>query len=402
MSRFGMVITIVMVIILGCYSSLSQKIAYEASFEGSNGPAPFQKPFFFTVAMFWGEFMCLFIYFGSKWWNERTRAHLAINDREPLLLSKINQALMDVKPKPPLYFYLILACFDCTATTLTSIGTLYVSASLAQMLRGSMIVFTGIFSMLILKKRLSSGQWFSLGVVVVALFMVGLSGALQSNSSSSVPFSTTTTIYTTTTPSSVNGRYVSDSSDDAPIPVSKVILGALLILAGSACNAFQNVAEEKLLKAISYAEVDSLEVVGWEGFFGSIISMFIMLPIVQHVNGSLHEDTYDTIIIFRNSWKPVVFFAFGFALALTGFNYFSQQLSKYFSAVVRQLVSTVKVVLVWIITLIIYYAIDEDYGESWNRWSFLQLGGFVLLVVGTLMYRKAKDIPLYAPPIPNF
>ncbi len=44
--------------------------------------------------------------------------------------------------------------------------------------------------------------------------------------------------------------------------------------------------EEKLLKGQGYAEVDALEVVGWEGFFGTLLSFFVMLPICAHVPGS--------------------------------------------------------------------------------------------------------------------
>jgi hypothetical protein len=44
--------------------------------------------------------------------------------------------------------------------------------------------------------------------------------------------------------------------------------------------------EEKLLKGQGYAEVDALEVVGWEGFFGTLLSFFVMLPICAHVAGS--------------------------------------------------------------------------------------------------------------------
>ena len=112
-----------------------------------------------------------------------------------------------------------------------------------------MILFTGIFSLIILKKKLTVGQWIALAVVVFALFIVGLSGAL----------------------------FAEKTADQQTFSLVQILSGIFLVLAGSACNGFQNVCEEKLLKAISYAEVDSLEVVGWEGLFGSLMSMFIMV-----------------------------------------------------------------------------------------------------------------------------
>ena len=57
--------------------------------------------------------------------------------------------------------------------------------------------------------------------------------------------------------------------------------------------------EEKLLKGQGYAEVDALEVVGWEGFFGTLLSFFVMLPICAHVAGSdygnVAENTLGTV-----------------------------------------------------------------------------------------------------------
>jgi len=61
------------------------------------------------------------------------------------------------------------------------------------------------------------------------------------------------------------------------------------------------------------------------------------------------------------------------------------------TAVHRMLISTCRVVLVWLIDLIIYYAIPGGvpYGEFVDVYSVLQLFGFLGLVVGTLVYVRA-------------
>ena len=64
-----------------------------------------------------------------------------------------------------------------------------------------------------------------------------------------------------------------------------MLIGIILVLLASALNAVQNVFEEKLLKAVGGAEVDPLELVGWEGLFGSLLSMFVLLPIVYQIPG---------------------------------------------------------------------------------------------------------------------
>jgi len=41
-----------------------------------------------------------------------------------------------------------------------------------------------------------------------------------------------------------------------------------------------------------------------------------------------------------------------------------------------------------------------DYGEDWNEWSYLQAGGFCLLIVGTIIYNEIIKMPCleYAQP----
>lgn len=391
----------------GVYSSVLVKIAYDAGF---------QKPFAFTVFMFWGELLCLVVYYF------KTKAAERAGEMSPLLNDEPEN-----RPKPPKYYYAILSLFDCTATLLTMVGQVYITVSLAQMLRGSMIVFTAIFTFLFLKRKQTRLQIIALGIVVLALFLVGLSGIIFPS-----------------------------GSDSATISATDVFLGICLVLLGSAFNAIQGVVEEKLLKAVAYSEVDSSEVVGWEGLFGTIVSMFVILPICEHLPSSsvFYENTWtttykddvqtlscsntslsisswistsnpipflcncsevnaipimsnctsivsivdskSTIDLLKDNWYAPVFFAVGFAVFLCAFNYFSQEVTKHLSAVVRQLVNTAKVVLVWIISLVIFYGINEAYGENWDNGSYIQLTGFAVLVFGTGMYIRApKDV---APP----
>ena len=200
-------------------------------------------------------------------------------------------------------------------------------------------------------------------------------------------------------------------------------------------------------------------VVGWEGLFGCIISMFVILPICEHLPSSsvFYENTWtttymdqlqtfscsnvslpdsswimtssaapffcncssingtaaitngtaaitnctgtvqvidseSTIDLLRDHWYAPVFFAVGFAVFLCAFNYYSQEVTKYISAVVRQLVNTVKVVLVWVISLFVFYNINEAYGENWDKGSYIQLAGFAILVLGTGMYIRAPKV----------
>jgi drug/metabolite transporter (DMT)-like permease len=59
-----------------------------------------------------------------------------------------------------------------------NIGLLYTPVSIYQMTRGALVLFVGTLSVLFLKRRLFSYQWFALMVVVFGVAIVGLSGSL--------------------------------------------------------------------------------------------------------------------------------------------------------------------------------------------------------------------------------
>jgi len=273
---------------------------------------------------------------------------------------------------PPLWVFLILACFDCSATAVSSVGLIWVDASTNQMLRGSMVVFTAVFSVMIFRRCLPNMKWIGVGIVVAGLLLVGLSSVLQK---------------------SIDG----DSGDDTQATASQVSIGIALVFLGSALNGFQNVMEEKLMKG---TDCHPLLVVGWEGFFGIFLASFLLLPISSTIPGDdcgKAEDTLDTLYMLYHSWL-ITFLCVLYALSLYVMNYTLMEIAKVLSAVHRSLINSCRTVLVWVGDILLYYVFTgHDFGESWTRWSFMQLGGFVLLVAGTVVYGSAgtaaKSLP---------
>jgi hypothetical protein len=50
------------------------------------------------------------------------------------------------------------------------------------------------------------------------------------------------------------------------------------------------------------------------------------------------------------------------------------------------------------VELILYPIFGGVVGQQWNNWSWLQLGGFLLLILGTVVYNAVFQIPgLYYP-----
>jgi drug/metabolite transporter (DMT)-like permease len=377
-----------MVLFSGAYAGISNKVMYKMDVEGRHGQRnDFEKPFFFTLAMFVGEAMCLLYYWLETWWVKRfgktegektpllegvnvTAAATGVTDLSSptgatphagstntvlpsLPVASPAPAAASAVDKPrervPVWYFAGLSVFDLTATTLGGIGLKWVSASANQMLRGSMILFTAIWSLIILGKNPSLGKWGGIAIVCLGLVLVGVSSVLRG-----------------------------DSGVDAS--TLQLIMGPVLVVLGSAINAAQGVIEEMLMKD---REAHPLEVVGWEGVFGCIWSSFIMLPIVQAIGA---EDSIDTLYMFANS-AAIAAMLIGYCVSLAVMNNYSQVVSKYLSAVHRMLVNTLRVVLVWLVDLLITYAFHaREYGESWDNWSFLQLGGFLFLCAGTAVY----------------
>lgn len=389
---------ILITLVSGSVSALATKIVYDTPIDGtaSCGRSTFQKPYYFTLCMFIGEFLCLIVYFMKQFLARRRQA--AADDYQALggrdispKLSGVNQLtasssfvgspIMEntsesdlIAPavktkKPPVWVYAILCIFDLSATSVNGVGLIWVDVSTNQMLRGSMVVFCAIFSVLMLNRRLTRSQWSSILIVCLGLGLVGLSGMLKKK------YDPATT------------------GDSANVSSGQLMIGLCLILFGSALNAVQNVFEEKLLKAVGAAEVDPLELVGWEGLFGLSLSAFVLLPIVYYIPGSdcgRAEDTLNTLAQLSNS-PLAIMLSLAFIFGLGAMNFTSQQISAQLSAVHRNLVSAVRTVLVWACSTVLYYITANDtvvYGEKWTNWSLLELSGFIVLVVGTILYSR--------------
>jgi hypothetical protein len=64
---------------------------------------------------------------------------------------------------------------DIMGTTLVNVGLIMVPASIYQMVRGFLVVFVGLFSVIFLKRKLTLSQWGGLFLVVLGVSLVGTS-----------------------------------------------------------------------------------------------------------------------------------------------------------------------------------------------------------------------------------
>lgn len=238
------------------------------------------------------------------------------------------------------------AVCDLLATTLMNIGLLYTPVSIYQMTRGSVILIVGLMSVIFLKKKITKLEWLSLFVVFLGVFLVGLSGYLEDQKKSP-------RILTT-----------GDVSLD-------VLVGMLLVFCGITITAVQFVVEEHIL---TYLKVRPIEVVGYQGFYGSLITFHIMI-FGKLFYGKGYFDIDESFSDMFNN-RAVLYTSFMIMLSISLFNFCGITLTKLLSATSRSTIDTSRTLLVWIISLTI----------GWESYHNLQLLAFSLLVAGTLSF----------------
>ncbi|PIK39601.1 putative solute carrier family 35 member F6, partial [Apostichopus japonicus] len=257
--------------------------------------------------------------------------------------------------------FLLPTMCDLIGTTLAGIGLLYVTASVWQMLRGSLIVFTGIFSKLFLKRELKWYHWTGISVTVMGLVLVGSVSIFEEESASGV---------------------------------KETILGLILILAGQASNALQMVVEETFLKKRNYPP---LQVVGMEGTFGFCLMVLIVLPILYFVpdEGAYtkrYEDTIDALFQIYQS-PQLLAFCLLYLFSITFYNYCGLAVTKSLTAVHRTLIDACRTIVVWIVDITIFYAFGQTFGEAFNTtYGLIQIDGFMFLLIGTALYNNLFDL----------
>jgi hypothetical protein len=167
-------LAIPVMLLSGTCSTVIQKFMFEQRGEGRDiyGIHKFEKPWYLTLVMFVGEVVALGFYFLS-------RACSADRDPEREHKPVVVETLLDERPTKPrsnLRIYLLLALpsiCDLIGTALMSVGLLYLYASVWQMLRGAMIIFSAILDALALKRPQKHYMWAGVILVTLALLIVG-------------------------------------------------------------------------------------------------------------------------------------------------------------------------------------------------------------------------------------
>ncbi|RLN57990.1 hypothetical protein BBJ29_003391 [Phytophthora kernoviae] len=259
---------------------------------------------------------------------------------------------------------------DLLQTVLSNVGLLWISSSVYQMARGSIIIFSAFFSVRLMGKKLYGYHYASIWIVMLAVALVGYAGVGHHSDA-------------TNTEESANG-----------------VLGLLFIFAAQVLCALQIVVEEHMMLALN---VSPMLLVGLEGLWG-LVFYVILVPILtltptesSAFARTWHEDFIDSFVQVRNS-PTLMVLILGYIVAVGTLNVTGNYVTKHLSAVMRSITETLRTLGVWTLSLFIYYVLQwqdaTSPGEQWTTFSWLELLGFVLMVYGTLAYKQLIRLPV--------
>ncbi|KAI7826807.1 hypothetical protein BX661DRAFT_183494 [Kickxella alabastrina] len=348
----------------------------------------FEQPVWQTLNMFYGEMLCLvcFYLFSLRQRNfnavENRGEYEAIADNDD---ESINEQIAQIVPTTDalpvvdaaeagaagtqqkniagwatLWMWVPAVC-DLMGTTLMNVGLFFTTPSVYQMLRGAVVIFSGVFSVLFLGHRLERFQIISLLLVVVGVTIVGLSNI----------FSPPPQNYS-----------LGETPDAIDANAWKATLGVILVLGAQVFTATQFVVEEKIIRRY---HLTPLRAVGLEGSFGAVTVM-AAIPVLHYTIGRSHPGGYfDASEGFRQIvdnpavWQTSIYIMLSIAL----FNFFGLSVTRYLSATSRATIDTCRTLFIWIISLAL----------GWEAFSWIQVVGFVVLVYGTFVYNRVLSLP---------
>eukprot|EP00392_Amoebophrya_sp_AT5.2_P018586 g19153.t1 len=255
---------ILFLMVFGTLNTLTTKWQFSMTSIGIDEKAKhFQKPWWGNFAMFAAMVGVLAV---DKVVN-RVRAKGAQPDRATPLLGGMSPASAEREKRwRDFVAVAIPSVLDLVSSGLNFIGLLYISASVWQMLRGSMIVFSAFLSILFLKRKMYGFNWLGIAICVLGISCVGAASVLGDQAA---PVEA----------ASDGGAEKAPPSPDS----NSAALGVAFVMAAQVLQAAQCVAEERLLKNVN---LGCFTLVGYEGVWGCLIMLLVVFPICQLLPGS--------------------------------------------------------------------------------------------------------------------
>jgi len=285
------------------------------------------------------------------------------------LLHQSDDAMGSPKPAASAYRMLIIpAACDILGSWLMFAGAMWVPASVVQMLGAFNPTFCCMLAKIFLGRTPQGCQikggiliWLGLALVAVSRFCVQ-----------------------------------GDDSDESTAPTAGLLmLGVALVVFANLSYAAEATVSEVLIKdgLSPYFTVGMMGVYGIAFFIPLFVILYFTPSSDSDISSLYHEDISDTFHMLSHS--NTVSLLLSIMLVLLFF--FNIGLFEFFgraSAVTATVINLLVSPAVWVVDLILGDH-GTGTGEKWSDWSFMQLGGYAFVVLGTIyfngLFEKAQE-----------
>jgi len=284
MSSSLMLPATVMLVTGACNTLLMKFLTRQVAAPGPGmAPTNFDYPFFQTMLMMLGELMCLGVF----------------------LLKPKDLAKQTV---PPWIMVIPVSC-DWAATTFVNAAYVMIPASTIQMCRGCIVLFTCFLSVTVLGRRQEPYHYAGVALVAIGISIVSLEAVLFSGPEKSV---------------------------DSPR-----WMGLMFCIVGQLFQSSMIVVEEKFLKTYT---VPPLQMVGLEGFFGTLIGCVLLIGLQATGLEKASEAFY---MLEVDSKVQIGVVASMFSIAF--FNWSGVTVTQRASAVARSTIDVSRPAIIWVV-----------------------------------------------------
>lgn len=329
----------VMMPIFGASIHIIQKLLFECSLEIADESIKFQKPYIFTWLCSFGVFLTFIFHVSSD------------------MRSFKNKFLTSKKYLRPFSMLFISTFLNLLSGILSNVSSLYLNYSVSLMLRSSTVIFGALIATYYLKKPIQRYQKCGVALTLISIILVSIAAA----------FSGSTTTHR-----------------EASTGVSLIFI--LVRTLSKSLQAIAFIIEESVMRTYGLVPLEVTSLSGVWSF--AIASLF--LPF-DNISESFYMITH-SLEIGMYSLSVVVAFAIWSIMSL--------QVTNKASAVSRMIFDQLTIVVVWVVQLCIYWGVvgtkwEERYkksGEAWTNWSFLQLFGFIVMIIGACIYQGLVHI----------
>ncbi|KAG2431070.1 hypothetical protein HXX76_009603 [Chlamydomonas incerta] len=357
-------------------------------------PRTFNHPAVQSFFMFFGELLCLAPHFLAEWRLAASRSR--VKRRQELARRgaafRLRRVLAFAAP----------ACCDAVATTLLNVGLFYTYASTYQMLRGTLVLFAGFFTVTVLRRRLYIHHWLGMVLITGGAALVGAASVLSTHHGGAPGPSPSPSPSLSPSPGLTGDRggggnwllldgwrklaLAALGSEPGVDAASAPLFGDLCVVAAQAFTALQFILEEKF---VAEFRVPTLLAVGLEGAWGCAVCA-VALPLLEAVRvGPGHRPLDSAAQAFREvaAHGPLAASVGVTVVSIGFFNFFGISVTKALSGAARATIDACRTLFVWLVSLWL----------GWEHFLPLQVVGFAVLFSGTSLYNELIRICLPAP-----